>query len=57
LEDGGLHGEILTCRSCGRGYNVRLAGQAEDAGEFHLEPLPLLLENDTVKIAVPAAHN
>jgi Fe-S cluster biogenesis protein NfuA/nitrite reductase/ring-hydroxylating ferredoxin subunit len=56
LENGSLRGEILSCAGCGHDYNVRRAGQCETAGGLHLEPLPLLVERDTVKIAVPAAH-
>ncbi len=43
---------LLTCSSCARRYDLRLAGQCLDVGELHLAPLPLLVEQDGVKIAV-----
>ena len=46
---------LLTCSSCERRYDLRSAGQCLDMGELHLAPLPLLVEQDGVKIAVAAA--
>ena len=43
---------LLTCSSCERRYDLRSAGQCLDMGELHLAPLPLLVEQDGVKIAV-----
>jgi Fe-S cluster biogenesis protein NfuA/nitrite reductase/ring-hydroxylating ferredoxin subunit len=54
LREGPLRENILTCSSCGRRYDVRRAGQCIDAGELHMQPLPLLVEKDGVKIAVGA---
>jgi Fe-S cluster biogenesis protein NfuA/nitrite reductase/ring-hydroxylating ferredoxin subunit len=43
---------LLTCSSCERRYDLRSAGQCLDMGELHLAPLPLLVEQGGVKIAV-----
>lgn len=50
-----LRGEVLGCPSCDRRYNIRLAGRGVGHGDGQLEPLPLLRQNGTVRIAVPAA--
>jgi Fe-S cluster biogenesis protein NfuA/nitrite reductase/ring-hydroxylating ferredoxin subunit len=47
-----LEENLLTCSSCARRYDLRAAGQCLDVGELHLAPLPLLVEQDGVKIAV-----
>ena len=47
-----LQENILTCSSCARRYDVCRAGQCLDVSELHLTPLPLLVEQDGVKIAV-----
>ena len=52
LKESPLRENILTCSSCGRRYDVRRAGQCIDASELHMAPLPLLVENDGVKIAI-----
>ena len=49
-----LRESILTCPSCGRGYDVRRAGQCMDASDLHMEPLPLLANQGGIRIAVPA---
>lgn len=54
LRGGTLRASILTCPSCGRGYDVRRAGQCMDASELHMEPLPLLANPGGIRIAVPA---
>jgi Fe-S cluster biogenesis protein NfuA/nitrite reductase/ring-hydroxylating ferredoxin subunit len=53
LETGQLSDAVLTCRSCGHGFDVRLAGRSVAGDGFHLEPLPLLVEAGIVRIAVP----
>ena len=52
LAGSALRENLLTCSSCGRRYDLRSAGQCLDMGEFHLAPLPLLVEKDGMKIAV-----
>lgn len=50
---GGATGDaLLRCPSCGVHYDVRGAGACVDVPELHLEPLPLLVENGTVSVAV-----
>ncbi|MET0502520.1 MAG: NifU family protein [Candidatus Binatia bacterium] len=51
-----LRENLLTCSSCERRYDLRSAGQCLDMGDLHLAPLPLLVEQDGVKIAVAAAR-
>ncbi len=53
LEDAALEGSELTCRSCGLGYDVRRAGRCTGAGDAHLEPVPLLVDDDgLVRVAL-----
>jgi Fe-S cluster biogenesis protein NfuA/nitrite reductase/ring-hydroxylating ferredoxin subunit len=47
-----LQENLLTCSSCERRFDLRSAGQCLDMGELHLAPLPLLVEQDGVQIAV-----
>jgi Fe-S cluster biogenesis protein NfuA/nitrite reductase/ring-hydroxylating ferredoxin subunit len=53
-----LVGALLACPGCAQRYDVvragRGLGKATDATRPHLDPLPLLAENDGVRIAVPA---
>jgi len=53
-----LEGVLLTCPGCAQRYDVVRAGRGfgggEEAAGWHLDPLPLLTENDGVRIAVPA---
>lgn len=44
----------LICSSCGRKYDVCYAGRCLDTPTLFLEPVPLLLENGRVKVAMPA---
>ncbi|QUQ64941.1 (Fe-S)-binding protein [Kutzneria sp. CA-103260] len=53
LSGGHFDGRILSCPSCGAGYDVVLAGRAVD-GNGHLDPLPLLTEDGMIRVAVPA---
>ncbi len=48
----GLDGDFLTCPTCQRRYDVRLAGRSPDDSTLHLNPLPLLAEAGAVRIAV-----
>jgi Fe-S cluster biogenesis protein NfuA/nitrite reductase/ring-hydroxylating ferredoxin subunit len=52
LADSRLDGSILVCASCGQQYDVYHAGRSVDASAFFLEPIPLLVEDGTVKIAL-----
>ncbi|MHB8384008.1 MAG: Rieske (2Fe-2S) protein, partial [Candidatus Binataceae bacterium] len=52
LEDGGLEGDLLTCRSYAERYNVRFAGRSIGGKQFHLEPIPLLETGVGVRIAI-----
>jgi nitrite reductase/ring-hydroxylating ferredoxin subunit len=57
LEQGELRVADLTCSGCGRRYDARRAGRSlDDASQLHLEPVPLLVDEDgTVKVAPPSA--
>jgi Fe-S cluster biogenesis protein NfuA/nitrite reductase/ring-hydroxylating ferredoxin subunit len=52
-----LEGALLACSGCAQRYDVVRAGRglsrATEAARPHLDPLPLLVENDGVRIAVP----
>ncbi|GAC1524833.1 MAG: NifU family protein [Chloroflexota bacterium] len=54
LERGALRGAEIVCPGCGHRYDIRLAGRCLDAPEQHLEPIPLLVQNSVVKVAVHA---
>jgi hypothetical protein len=47
----------LTCSGCGRRYDARRAGRSlDDPSQLHLEPVPLLEDEDgTVKVVLPSA--
>ncbi|MFF3414623.1 NifU family protein [Streptomyces sp. NPDC002698] len=45
-----LDGELLVCADCGAAFDVRRAGRG-DRG--HLDPVPLLEENGSVRVALP----
>jgi Fe-S cluster biogenesis protein NfuA/nitrite reductase/ring-hydroxylating ferredoxin subunit len=53
LSGGHFDGQVLSCPACGAGYDVVLAGRAVSGGG-HLDPLPLLAEDGTIRVAVPA---
>jgi nitrite reductase/ring-hydroxylating ferredoxin subunit len=55
LATGALHDGLLSCAACARRYDVRRAGSAADNQGPPLQPLPLLDERGTLKIAIPAA--
>lgn len=55
LESGVLTGAELRCEGCGYTYDVRRAGRCLDSPEVHLEPVPLLADEDgIVKVALPS---
>lgn len=45
---------VLTCPSCRTHYDVRRAGAAVDVPDVHLDPLPLLVRDGVLSVAVPA---
>jgi len=67
LEGGSLKEAELTCPGCGHRYDVRRAGRCLDHSQLHLEPIPLLVNEEVVeerqglgrrsivKIALPSA--
>jgi Fe-S cluster biogenesis protein NfuA/nitrite reductase/ring-hydroxylating ferredoxin subunit len=54
LDGGRLEDEALTCAACGHSYNVRLAGRSLRGETVHLQPLPLLQQNGSLRIAMSA---
>jgi Fe-S cluster biogenesis protein NfuA/nitrite reductase/ring-hydroxylating ferredoxin subunit len=53
LTDAALRGGELVCASCGHRFDVRRAGRGVDAPELHLDPIPLLVEqNGALKVAL-----
>jgi nitrite reductase/ring-hydroxylating ferredoxin subunit len=55
LDAGRMEGAVLTCRTCGFSYDIRLAGRSIGESKLHLDPLPLLADAGNVRVAVPAA--
>jgi Fe-S cluster biogenesis protein NfuA/nitrite reductase/ring-hydroxylating ferredoxin subunit len=51
LEEGTLHRAQLACPACGQHYDVRRAGRCLNSPDLHLEPIPLLVQDGTVKVA------
>ncbi len=55
LEGAGLDGTALVCAGCGNRYDVLRAGRCLDHPALHLEPVPLLSDEEgQVRIALPA---
>jgi Fe-S cluster biogenesis protein NfuA/nitrite reductase/ring-hydroxylating ferredoxin subunit len=54
LDRGELSAGALTCPSCGRSYFLPRAGRSLDDERLQLDPVPLLRENGSVKVALPA---
>jgi nitrite reductase/ring-hydroxylating ferredoxin subunit len=53
---GGRAGDaVLRCPTCRAHYDVRHAGRGIDDPERHLEPVPLLVTDGVVTLALPAA--
>jgi Fe-S cluster biogenesis protein NfuA/nitrite reductase/ring-hydroxylating ferredoxin subunit len=56
LAEAALDGTRLGCPECGNGYDVRHAGRCAEAPELHLEPVPLLVDEDgLVRVALGSA--
>jgi Fe-S cluster biogenesis protein NfuA/nitrite reductase/ring-hydroxylating ferredoxin subunit len=54
LRDGSLSGGALACPSCQRTFFLPRAGRSLDDEQLQLEPVPLLLEQGHVKVALAA---
>jgi Fe-S cluster biogenesis protein NfuA/nitrite reductase/ring-hydroxylating ferredoxin subunit len=54
LDGSRLEGTTLICSSCGRQYDIYRAGRCLDTPNLFLEPVPLLVENGKVKVALSA---
>ena len=54
LDTGELSEGVLTCPSCGRSYFLPRAGRSLDDERIMLGPVPLLRENGSVRVALPA---
>jgi Fe-S cluster biogenesis protein NfuA/nitrite reductase/ring-hydroxylating ferredoxin subunit len=53
---GGRPGDaVLRCPTCSAHYDVRQAGRGLDGTDDHLEPVPLLVTDGVVSLAVPGA--
>ncbi len=52
LSSAKLEKTTLICSSCGRQYDVCRAGRCLDAPDVYLEPVPLLVEDGRVKVAL-----
>ena len=51
---GAVNDAVLTCPGCGAHFDVRRAGAGLDDPDLHLDPLPLLVEDGAVSVALPA---
>jgi Fe-S cluster biogenesis protein NfuA/nitrite reductase/ring-hydroxylating ferredoxin subunit len=54
LDGSRLEGTTLICSSCGRQYDICRAGRCLNTPNLFLEPVPLLVENGKVKVALSA---
>ena len=52
LDGGKIEGNTLICPSCGQHFDIYRAGRSLDTSNVFLEPIPLLMENDKVKVAL-----
>ncbi len=52
LDGGKIEGTTLICSSCGQHFDICRAGRSLDTSDVFLEPIPLLVENDKVKVAL-----
>ena len=53
LDGASMNGAELVCQSCAHRYDVVHAGRCLDATELHLEPVPLLVDDDgAIKVAL-----
>jgi nitrite reductase/ring-hydroxylating ferredoxin subunit len=52
LQEGALQAGALACPGCGRSFFLPRAGRSMDDDRIQLEPVPLLREQDRVKVAL-----
>jgi Fe-S cluster biogenesis protein NfuA/nitrite reductase/ring-hydroxylating ferredoxin subunit len=52
LHEGSLRAGALSCPACGRSFFLPRAGRSMDNDQLQLEPVPLLREQDRVKVAL-----
>jgi Fe-S cluster biogenesis protein NfuA/nitrite reductase/ring-hydroxylating ferredoxin subunit len=52
LGGGKIEGTTLICASCGQHFDICRAGRSVDTANVFLEPIPLIMENDKVKVAL-----
>jgi len=52
LDGGALQGGALGCPGCGRSYFLPQAGRSMDDDHLQLEPVPLLREQEAIKVAL-----
>lgn len=52
LGGGTVHGDEIICPDCNQQYDIRRAGRCRDMPDQHLEPIPLLVEDNVVKVAL-----
>ncbi len=52
LDGSKIEGTTLICSSCGRQYDICRAGRCLDTSNVFLEPIPLLIENGKVRVAL-----
>jgi Fe-S cluster biogenesis protein NfuA/nitrite reductase/ring-hydroxylating ferredoxin subunit len=53
VHTGAIDGDHLQCAGCAERFDLRRAGAGSVRADLHLEPLPLLDEDGTVRVAVP----
>jgi len=49
---GDINENLLVCPSCNKNYDPRLAGRSTESRGLHLEPVPLLEDQDGVRVAI-----
>ena len=54
MAGGNVTRSLVVCPSCNRNYDPRLAGRSTESRGLHLEPVPLLEDQDGVRVAVAA---
>jgi Fe-S cluster biogenesis protein NfuA/nitrite reductase/ring-hydroxylating ferredoxin subunit len=52
LDGGALEGGVLGCPGCGRRYFLPQAGRSMDDDHLQLQPVPLLREEEAIKVAL-----
>jgi Fe-S cluster biogenesis protein NfuA/nitrite reductase/ring-hydroxylating ferredoxin subunit len=52
LDGSKIEGTALICSSCGQHFDICRAGRSVDTPNVFMEPIPLLVENDKVKVAL-----